>query len=120
MTNLAIDKLHSKTDVLPITSPLNKILSKLKPLKVDSASQVTTATNLGKAISKQTELIQLLQHPDGFALSELMKRTNWQAHSIRGCISGILRKKLGLVVTRFKSDSGDTCYRIESSVVANE
>ena len=35
-------------------------------------------------------LINLLSQPDGATLAELVKTTSWQAHSVRGAISGTL------------------------------
>lgn len=124
MTNVSTSNLHTKPIVIPIPSAAsNEVLTKptARLNKTNSAEKptvITTATKSDKAISKQTELIQLIQRPEGIALSELKKLTDWQVHSIRGWISGVLRKKLGLVVTRFKSDNGDTCYRIEPTVVS--
>ncbi len=36
----------------------------------------------------------------------------WQAHSVRGAISGALKKKLGLAVSSEKSDGRGRVYRI--------
>ena len=123
MTNLITQIVPTKTNLLPISSVSNIKLKKpptTKSVTSDSSIKLTAQNNLDRAISKQSELIQLLQRPDGMALSELMRLSNWQAHSIRGWISGTLRKKLSLVVIRFKSESGETCYRIESSIIAGE
>ena len=39
--------------------------------------------------------------------------TGWQAHTVRGTISGVLRKRLGLSVTCAASEGGGTrVYRI--------
>ena len=59
-------------------------------------------------------MIQLMLRPSGVSMAELIKMSGWQAHSIRGVISGSLRKKLGLVVIHFKSDAGESCYRIDT------
>lgn len=123
MTYLITQKIPTKTNLLPLSSVSNKTIKKqptAKSVKADSTVRGIAENNLNRAISKQTELIHLMQRPDGIALSELMKLTKWQSHSIRGWISGTLRKKLGLVVTRFKSDINNTCYRIEPVVVASE
>lgn len=130
MTHLSTIKLLSKPIAAPIPSSpassknLKTQASKLnKPVPAVEVNIATTAsyvTDSVKLVSKQSELIQLMQRPEGIALSELMKLTNWQAHSIRGWISAVLRKKLDLVVTRFKSDTGETCYRIDAAAVAIE
>jgi hypothetical protein len=63
--------------------------------------------------SKQARLIALLNSPAGGTLKQMMSLTGWQAHSVRGVISGILRKKLGLDVQCAKSGNNDArIYRI--------
>ena len=42
-----------------------------------------------------------------------MKATGWQAHSVRGFLSGQLRKKLGLCVKSFQRD-GERVYAVRS------
>jgi hypothetical protein len=41
-----------------------------------------------------------------------MKATGWQAHSVRGFISGSLTKKMGLKVESIKREDGERAYRI--------
>ena len=43
-----------------------------------------------------------------------MKATSWQAHSVRGFISGTLRKKLGLNVVSTKGEDGERTYSIKA------
>jgi hypothetical protein len=62
--------------------------------------------------SKKDAVIALLQRPNGATLTELMTATGWQAHSVRGFISGTLRKKLGLSLTSAKNAAGEHTYRI--------
>ena len=50
----------------------------------------------------------------GATLHDLMKATNWQAHSVRGFLSGTLRKKMGLAVTSTKSADGARSYALKS------
>jgi hypothetical protein len=69
----------------------------------------------GKGIrpgTKQGKLIELLRRPGGASLSEMQKATGWQAHSVRGVMSGTLKKKLGLVILAEKAESGERRYRI--------
>ena len=56
-------------------------------------------------------LVTLLRRPQGAALSELVEATGWQTHSVRGAMSGALKKKLGLNITSEKTDAGRV-YRI--------
>jgi hypothetical protein len=43
-----------------------------------------------------------------------MAATDWQAHSVRGFISGTLGKKMGLTVLSTKADNGERTYSIQS------
>src|SRR4051812_27711855 len=43
---------------------------------------------------------------------EIMRATGWQAHSVRGFISGTVGKKMGLRVASTKSDNGERTYSI--------
>ena len=45
-------------------------------------------------------------------LAEIMSATGWQAHSVRGFISGTLGKKMGLTVDSTKNEAGERTYRI--------
>ena len=62
--------------------------------------------------TKQARVIALLKSPSGTTLIHLMRQTGWQAHSVRGFISGALGKKLGLDVESFKNARGERAYRI--------
>ena len=62
--------------------------------------------------SKKAEVIGLLQRKGGATLIQIMKATGWQAHSVRGFISGALGKKMGLTVESAKREDGERVYSI--------
>jgi len=62
--------------------------------------------------TKQATLIAMLRRPDGADLDEIAEATSWQKHTIRGAISGALKKKLGLEVTSTKDGQGRRVYRL--------
>lgn len=62
--------------------------------------------------SKTERVLDLLKRSDGATLNELMKATAWQAHSVRGFLS-ILGKKKGLPVVSTKSPDGERTYSIK-------
>jgi len=64
--------------------------------------------------SKQAKVIDLLRRSQGASIEEMMKATGWQAHSVRGVMSGALKKKLGLTITSAKEKRG-RIYRILGS-----
>ena len=53
-----------------------------------------------------------LRLPQGATSVQLMLATGWQPHTVRGAISGMLRKKLGLKVVLAHNDSGERVYRV--------
>ena len=63
-------------------------------------------------------ILALLRKPDGATLEELQKATHWQAHSIRGFISGKVGKQLGLKVQSFQRE-GKRAYAIVADAGEN-
>jgi hypothetical protein len=64
--------------------------------------------------TKTAKILALLKRPAGASLQQLRKATGWQAHSVRGFLSGTLKKKMGLRVTSTKLPDGERTYRIVS------
>ncbi len=62
--------------------------------------------------TKQAQIIAMLQRPEGATIAEIVAATAWQAHSARGVISGVLKKKLGLGVSTEKDDARGRVYRL--------
>ena len=62
--------------------------------------------------TKQAILIELLKRPKGATIADMTAKTGWQAHSVRGAISGNIKKKLGLVVTSETTEGRGRVYRI--------
>lgn len=56
-------------------------------------------------------LLDLLMRPEGATIAVMMEATGWQAHSVRGAMSGAIGKTLGLTVTSEKTEAGRV-YRI--------
>jgi predicted ArsR family transcriptional regulator len=91
-----------------------------KPVKAASAEKPTP-----RAGTKQATMIELLKRPEGATVEQIAAVTGWQHHTIRGAISGALKKKLGLTVeaTRTRevgpnktgAKGSSTVYRITGS-----
>jgi len=64
--------------------------------------------------SKASKVLDLLKQAGGTNLKELMKATGWQAHSVRGFLSGTVRKKMGLTIVSSKAEDGDRCYSVKA------
>jgi hypothetical protein len=58
--------------------------------------------------------LELLERRNGATLKEIMKATGWQSHSVRGFLSGTLRKKLGVRVDSVKRDNNERTYEVSS------
>jgi hypothetical protein len=75
--------------------------------------------------TKQAQMIEMLKRPEGATVEQIAAATGWQHHTIRGAISGALKKKLGLTVeaTRTRevgpnktgAKGSSTVYRITGS-----
>jgi hypothetical protein len=61
--------------------------------------------------SKQAQVIEMLRRAAGATIDEIAGATGWQRHSVRGMMSGALKKKLGLDVVPTKEVRGRV-YRI--------
>jgi hypothetical protein len=83
-----------------------KTPSPVKPAKVEGPSP---ALRTGSKIEK---LVGLLRRPGGATIETLAKATDWQAHSVRGAISGTIKKKLGHAVKSERRGDGERVYSI--------
>lgn len=62
--------------------------------------------------TKLAAMVMSLRRPQGATCLQLMLAAGWQPHTVRGAISGMLRKKLGLNVVLAYNDSGKRVYRV--------
>ena len=61
--------------------------------------------------TKQAALIAMLRTEGGASIDEIVAALQWQAHTIRGVMSGALKKKLGLTITSAKIEGKGRVYR---------
>jgi hypothetical protein len=80
--------------------------------KAKKIGAVTAPAPKVRENTKQAKLITLLRRPGGATLADLVKATGWQRHTVRGVISGALKKKLGLAVASEKAEGEDRVYRL--------
>lgn len=62
--------------------------------------------------TKLATIIDAMRHPSGATIAQMMASTGWQAHTVRGAISGMVRKRLGYEVVTEKNAAGQRAYRI--------
>ena len=62
--------------------------------------------------TKLAAIIDAMRQPGGMTISQIMAGTGWQAHTVRGAISGMVKKRLGCKVVAGKGDDGQCTYRI--------
>src|SRR5947208_15976352 len=65
-----------------------------------------------RAGTKKAAILTLLRRSKGATLQELMKATEWQAHSVRGFLSGAVGKQMGLQLKNFDR-SGERAYQVK-------
>ncbi len=66
----------SKAKKKAASAPKTKSAKPVKPKKADTKLQI---------------VIDLLKRPDGATVADIIKTTEWQKHTVRGCISGALK-----------------------------
>lgn len=125
---LAEETPSSKSDLIwrydealgPVTLRVTKLARiALGLVDAEVASPTATSNRYSKyGTPKQSPadtITLLMQQPDGVSMKEMVLETGWQPHSIRGLISGVMRKRLGTPIETVRDGSRGTVYRIASS-----
>jgi hypothetical protein len=87
--------------------PITKTATAKK--KVVSAKPAPSKTRDG---SKHDQILSVLRRKQGATIAELQKVSDWQPHSVRGFLSGTVKKRLGLNLTSAKGKDGERRYSI--------
>jgi hypothetical protein len=103
--------------------PARKTASQQKPANTRAAptkfssrrdgTRPSTKETKPKTRSKSETVLDLLRKPNGASLPELAKATGWQNHSVRGFLSGTVKKRMGLTVTSTRADKAERRYKLE-------
>ena len=88
--------------------------SRLAKSKRAIVKAANTKPRTARPGSKTSKILNLLQRPNGASVAELVKATGWQPHSVRGFLSGVLKKKMALKIRTAPRDNGDRAYRLQS------
>lgn len=62
--------------------------------------------------SKRNLIMSMLRRKQGASLAEMQTASGWQAHSLRGFMSGTVKKLLGLKLQLIKPKDGERRYSI--------
>jgi hypothetical protein len=123
----------ARAQAIDAAAPVTEADGAAAPAKSGKAAKhkarVTKAASAEKPTprsgTKQAQMIEMLKRPEGATVEQIAAATGWQHHTIRGAISGALKKKLGLTVeaTRTRdvgpnkagAKGSSTVYRITGS-----
>ena len=97
-------KSKPKTATRPASRKTSKPKSRLRSAPTSSRSATRPNT-------KHDRIIAMLRTPAGATIASLVTATEWQQHSVRGFLAGVVRKKLGLNLVSEQTDKGRV-YRI--------
>jgi hypothetical protein len=70
------------------------------------------------SVTKHARIIAMLRAPAGATIAAIMTVTDWQQHSVRGFLAGVVHKKLGLKLISELTDKGRV-YRIKDGQAAS-
>ena len=101
----------SKSKSKASTRSAARTTSKSKPRTRSAHSSPKIAT---RPDTKHARILAMLRTPAGVTIAAIMTATEWQQHSVRGFLAGVVRKKLGLNLVSEASDRGRV-YRIKDS-----
>lgn len=82
-----------------------------KPNEKAAKPAHTKKTATPRAASKGSKILVLIGRPKGATLGEIMTATDWQAHSVRGFLSTVSKKR-GLKIESTKTEAGERTYRL--------
>ena len=78
-----------------------------------AVGRVVPKARTPRAGTKQALVIAMLRQDHGATIDEIAAATSWAKHTVRGCLSGELKKRLGLIITSEVLERRGRVYRAE-------
>jgi hypothetical protein len=101
------------TDAGLLAAGIEPVVEKTMAAIRDHVAKAPAATQpTSRKGTKQAMLIALMTRAEGAAIAEIVEEIGWQAHTVRGAISGVLKKKLCLPISSEKVEGRGTVYRL--------
>ena len=108
-TEAGLEAIGIEPLVASAVASARKAKAKAEPAPYDTDTAKPVAIRAG---TKQAQIIAMLQRPEGATIAEMVQATGWLAHTVRGSISGAIKKKLGLPVNAEKVEGRGTVYSL--------
>ncbi|WP_246730228.1 DUF3489 domain-containing protein [Nitratireductor mangrovi] len=90
-----------------------------KPARSGASGSDSSVVVAGKKqaakVTKTETALKVLRRKRGASIAEMQELTGWQAHSVRGFLSGTVKKKLGLQIVSDAGKDGVRRYRIDDA-----
>jgi hypothetical protein len=115
-------EIHSTKNEAEVAAPqIDRAPTRKRRASTKLAAQAPAAALPPKERASKTKteiVLAKLKSAKGATIQTLMDATGWQAHSVRGFLSGTVRKKLGLNLVNEIGKDGQRYYRIDSRAKA--
>jgi hypothetical protein len=92
--------------------PATRARNKTRANQTGNPKQTPASEVVVHPDTKTAKVLAMLRRAEGATLQEIMSVTDWQAHSVRGFVSGTLGKKLHLTVVSAKGEDGQRRYSV--------
>ena len=113
---LGIDDPEETTPSQAARMPHQRKTAEAKPRgKARKTSAVKFTKRAAPSRSKQDVVIRMLRRQSGVTIEEIVAKTRWQPHSVRGFFSGSVKKKLKLPLVSELGKDGVRRYQIAAA-----
>jgi hypothetical protein len=102
---MTIPKSKPKAAARSTSRSTSKSKSRTRPAPSSSKTAIRPDT-------KHARILAMLRMPAGATIAAIMTATDWQQHSVRGFLAGVVRKKLSLNLVSEPTDKGRV-YRLK-------